>query len=549
MNKMNIIFENKEYGHKDYQEIVEKFKTHYPNSKRIAVILKRSPYLLYLLNYLFENGITYIPIDPLYPYERIQYIINDSKPDDIIMDIDMNIEYEPYKQLTTSKLKDDVAYILYTSGSTGSPKGVEVTRENLMNFIDGISNIIDFSERKRIACFTTVAFDIFFLESIMALHKGLTVVLANDDEQRNPKLMADLIINNDVDMIQMTPSRMQLLLNYDKNLDCLKKVKEIMIGGEPFPPNLLKALQERTTAKIYNMYGPTETTIWSMVSDLTQKDRVDIGKPIKNTKVYIVDEELNVLGNGQTGEICIAGEGLAKGYYGQDNLTAERFVYLPQEPSVRIYKTGDLGRYLPDGELEYLGRMDNQIKVRGHRVELEEIEANINNFPGISQSVVRTIDMNETDKILEAVYVGTKIIDKNELVEFLTKKLPDYMIPAKFTQIEAFSYTPNGKIDRKNINLSGASHVGTESSKATDELSELQQKIFAIIKSNLNESIFLDISVDADFSSVGVSSITFLHIVVALENAFDFEFDDAMLTLTSFSTLRSMIDYVESKVS
>lgn len=192
-----------------------------------------------------------------------------------------------------------------------------------------------------------------------ALYKGLTVVLANDDEQRSPKLMAKLIQDNDVDMIQMTPSRMQLLLNHDKELSCLKNAKEIMIGGEPFPLSLLRTLQEKTTAKIYNMYGPTETTIWSTVSELTNKDRIDIGHPIKNTEIYIVDENLSILPDGEAGEICIAGKGLAKGYVNRDDLTAEKFIYLLQKPDVRVYRTGDLGCYLPDGDFEYLGRTDN----------------------------------------------------------------------------------------------------------------------------------------------------------------------------------------------
>lgn len=259
--------------------------------------------------------------------------------------------------------KSESAYILYTSGTTGIPKGVEVTREGLFNFIEGISEIIDFSAGKRIACFTTVSFDIFILESIMALYRGLVVVLANEDEQRNPRLMAKLIQDNEVDMVQMTPSRMQLLLNYDKELSCLKNVKEIMIGGESFPLSLLRRLKEKTNAKIYNMYGPTETTIWSTVSDLTQKDRIDIGRPIKNTEVYIVDESLSILPEGQVGEIYIAGKGLARGYVGKNDLTIEKFIYLPQKPDVRVYRTGDMGRYLPDGDLEYLGRTDNQVKI------------------------------------------------------------------------------------------------------------------------------------------------------------------------------------------
>ena len=240
-------------------------------SSRVALILDRGISLISVIYNCLDKKITYVPIDPNMPDSRISDIINDANVGTVIthqnylrklqvdnvicVDVDDIIDFDP------TETDNETAYILFTSGSTGDPKGVEVTREGLFNFIDGISEIIDFSPGKRIACLTTMSFDIFFLESIMALFKGLTIVLANEDEQRNPKLMEKLIQDNAVDMVQMTPSRMQLLLNHDKELTCLKNVKRIMIGGEPFPISLLKTLQEKTNSKIYNMYGPTETTI------------------------------------------------------------------------------------------------------------------------------------------------------------------------------------------------------------------------------------------------------------------------------------------------
>lgn len=549
-NKISIIYNNTQFNIVNYEKYIAQIKDKKiisDNAKKVAFALRRTPDIIFAICMCLEKGITYIPIDPTYPKERIEYIINNAAPDDIITDIDLSYELKNNGRLSSPD--EDLAYVLYTSGSTGNPKGVEVTREGLLNFIDGIAEIIDFSEGKRIACFTTVSFDIFFLESIMALQKGLTVVLANDDEQYNPKLMAELIVKNNVDMIQMTPSRMQLLLNHDKTLNCLRNVKEIMIGGEPFPRNLLKILQEKTSAIIYNMYGPTETTIWSTVSDLTLKDRIDIGNPIKNTDIYITDESMNILENGQAGEICISGRGLAKGYYGQDDLTAERFIFLPKKPDVRMYRTGDLGRYLSDGELEYLGRVDNQVKIRGHRVELEEIEAVIDSFQGISRAIVRTVGLSEIDKILEAIYVGTYDIDKGALQEFLKTKFPDYMVPVKYTQIKSFKYTPNGKIDRNDIDTATITKIETYDSKSGGDLSELQQRAFSTIKTNLDEKVFSNITIDTDLSGVGIDSITFIKIIVSLEAEFDFEFDDEMLLFTAFPTLRVMIDYVESKVS
>jgi acyl-coenzyme A synthetase/AMP-(fatty) acid ligase/acyl carrier protein len=361
--------------------------------------------------------------------------------------------------------------------------------------------------------------------------------------------MAKLIQDNAVDMVQMTPSRMQLLLNHDKNLICLKNVKEIMIGGEPFPLSLLRTLQEKTTAKIYNMYGPTETTIWSTVSNLTHKDRIDIGRPIKNTDIYIVDENLSILPKGQAGEICIAGKGLAKGYVGRDDLTAEKFIRLPQKSDVKIYRTGDMGRYLPDGDLECLGRTDNQVKIRGHRIELEEIESYLNQFEGIKQSVVIALETSETDKILQAFYTSDGSISSKDVSNYLSMKLPSDTIPATFKRVKEFIQTLNGKIDRKRVFecIEVKSDATILDISVSDELNDVQKKAFEVIITNLSGKISDNVTLDMDFNSIGLDSITFIKTIVALEGEFDFEFDDEMLLIVKFPTIKTMIEYVESK--
>lgn len=559
-----IIFENEINERNQYEQkidsIIQRIKSN--GISVVGILSDRNAELLYFIQALFDNSIAFVTIDPLFPQERIQYIIRDSGVKTIItqekyknqlLDVgtitfDDTQDYPP--KYYYNYVENDTAYILYTSGSTGTPKGVEVTRDALFNFIEGVSEIIDFSVGKRIACLTTVSFDIFLLESLIALHKGLTVVLANEDEQRNPKLMAKLIQENKIEMIQLTPSRMQLLLNHDKSLSCLKNVKEIMIGGEPFPLGLFETLQAKTTAKIYNMYGPTETTIWSTVSDLTSKDRVDIGQPIKNTEVYIVDESLYILPNGQAGEICIAGKGLAKGYVGRNDLTAENFIYLPQNPEIKVYRSGDLGRYRDDGNLEYLGRTDNQVKVRGYRIELEEIESHLNQFEGVNQSVVIALETSDTDKILQAFYTSANNINAKEISDYLSTKIPAYMIPSIFKCVEEFIQTANGKIDRKRVlecvEIKPADVMFEIS--VSDGLTNTQKRAFEVIVSNLKEKSLDNVSFDTDFSSVGLDSITFITTIVALEGEFDFEFDDEMLLITKFPTIRSMVEYVESKV-
>lgn len=531
------------------------------NENKIGVLLGRSKALISTIYSCFCNELTYIPLDVNWPKERLAFVLHDSKIETVITNHQYsnllnNVKYicvndNDIIDFDCSINNNDIAYTLYTSGLTGNPKGVEITRESLFNFIEGISEIIDFTEGKKIACITTVSFDIFFLESIMALKKGLTVILANEDEQTNPKLMGKFIKDNNIDMIQMTPSSMQLLINNDKELLSLKNVKEIMIGGESFPLNTLRFLQERTTAKIYNMYGPTETTIWSTVSDLTSKDRIDIGYPIKNTEVYIVDENFFVVTNGQAGEICISGKGLAKRYVNRESLTVEKFIYLPQKPDTKVYRTGDIGRFLSDGSIEFLGRTDNQVKVRGHRIELEEIETHINQFVGINQSIVITVETSNNDKILQAFYTSNIHIDSKNIIKYLSLKLPLYMIPVIFTQVENFIQTFNGKIDRKKVMecIEIKPEPVTTHNSTPEDLNEIQKKVMTIIKSNFEERKLDKLTLNTDLSSIGIDSISLVKLVVAVECEFDFEFDDEMLLITKFPTIMSMVEYIESKVN
>ncbi|OGI07988.1 MAG: hypothetical protein A2Y40_06660 [Candidatus Margulisbacteria bacterium GWF2_35_9] len=549
INKKDIKFNKKNYNH---------------SINRLGIMLDRSELLISILYKCFINGITYVPFDVNWPCDKIcnivseenlNMIITSSKYSNIFKDVELLIvdNKNDVADFYLSNHDNNIAYILHTSGSTGKPKGVEITREALFNFIDGVSEIIDFSDGKRIACFTTVSFDIFFLESIMALYKGLTVVLANEEEQRNPRLMVKLIEENNVDMIQMTPSRMQLLLNHDKELSCLKNVKEIMIGGEPFPLFLLKTLQVKTSAKIFNMYGPTETTIWSCISDLTEKSTIDIGKPIKETQVYILDENHNIVPNGNIGEIAIAGKSLAKGYVNNEKLTNEKFINLPEKPETCIYLTGDLGRYLSDGNLECLGRIDNQVKIRGYRVELEEIENLMMQHPNIKKAVASIVE-NEDNKSLIAFYLSDIDIEENTIKEFLNQKLPEYMVPIIYYHLDELPYTNNDKVDRKQLINNYYNHnikydkIKTQKNQS-ESLTNLELRVLKIICENQDEKFNNNVTINSSLSDLSIDSITFIKIIIALETEFEFEFDDEILLFTSFPTIKSMIVYIESKIT
>lgn len=532
-------------------------------STPFGIYVDRSPNCLFIMLAAIHIGIPFMPIDKSLLYDRIKFMLEDSGIQHIITMKNCEKDIAAYKTICiddflenvspfiSEREKNEIVYILYTSGSTGKPKGVEVKRDGFFAFIDGVSKIIDFTPQKRIACLTTSSFDIFFLESIMSLYKGLAVVLATDDECINPRLMSRVITNNQVNMIQITPSRLQLLLNYDSELKCLSNMSEILVGGEPFPYKLLTTLQRKTHAKIYNMYGPTETTIWSTISELTDKKSVDIGKPIDGTQILIVDEDLNLVPEGETGEICIAGKGLAKVYINNTLLTNEKFIELPEPINNRIYRTGDFGKYV-HGVYVCNGRKDNQVKIRSYRVELEEIECSINDIKNVDQAIVALIEQDQNGETLTAFYTGKSIIDTSVFKKHLKNILPKYMIPSIYVKLGNIPHTSNGKVNRRQIITSYEKMCEIkkingilETSQSTDN-ENLDERILKIISENSDG--YEEINPQSDFTDLGLDSITFIKIIVDLECEFDFEFDDEMLLFTAFPDVYSMVCYVKSKV-
>ena len=527
-----------------------------------GIYVDRSPECLFVMLAAIKIGVPFMPIDISLPYDRIHFMIQDSN-------IKLLITVKKYEQqfnecqticiddivdnptpFSSVQQKNEIIYILYTSGSSGNPKGVEVRRASFFAFIDGVSKIIDFSPRKCIACLTTMSFDIFFLESIMALYKGLTVVLASDEESVNPRLMSRILINNDVNMVQMTPSRVQLLISYDSDLKCLSNMTEILVGGEPFPHKLLSTLKCRTNAKIYNMYGPTETTIWSTISELTYKNEIDIGVPIDGTRIYIVDEGLNPVSEGIIGEICIAGKGLAKGYINNSKLTAEKFLTLSSPINEQVYRTGDFGMF-QDGVYMCFGRKDNQIKIRGYRVELEEIENVITQLDGIDQVVVSLIKQ-ETGDALFAFYTSKESINNHEILTYLKRILPNYMIPSYYIKLGNIPQTNSGKINRTQIietynkMCEMEKLYGIMEKPQVSQNQSIEEQILGIIAEHTDTHD--EITPKSDFSSLGLDSISFITVIVALEEKFEFVFDDDMLLFAAYPNIEAMISYVKSKI-
>lgn len=439
----------------------------------VALLLDRTEEMLIGILAVLKAGGGYLPIDPNYPGDRISYMIEDSGAEIILtkknltggicLDGKKIFMDEPSSydvcmdNLPVINEANDLAYIIYTSGSTGKPKGVMIEHQAVLNFIKGMTDCIDFHESKTILALTTISFDIFVLETLLPLSAGMKIVIADETEQIDPLKLNSLITENEVDIIQMTPSRMQLLLANEQNLTCLKSLKEILLGGEAVTEGIIKSLKPLTDAKLYNMYGPTETTVWSSVKEIENVDEITIGKPIANTNIYIVNRNLELVPLGVIGEICITGAGVARGYYKREDLNREKFVKIPKdflkdgECYEVMYRTGDLGWWRTDGEIEFVGRMDTQVKLRGYRIELEEIEKVVMEYGTIHNCAVIVKENENGHKYLVLYYAAEAAVSPKELDLFMKEKLPYYMVPSDFIWLKELPMTPNGKLDRKSL--------------------------------------------------------------------------------------------------
>jgi iturin family lipopeptide synthetase A len=436
----------------------------------IGLLVERSVHIVIGMLAVLKAGAAYLPIGPEYPEERVRYVLEHSRvntllvkgevmrPDYIDRLIDLDDMEDSDAEVPNPPLNSaptDLAYLIYTSGTTGVPKGVMIEHRNVVNFIQGITDIISFGETDSILSLTTLSFDIFGLESLLPLTRGSKVAIGTQEEQLNPRETAVALERDGVTILQLTPSRLQLIISNREAAEALKALKYLLVGGETLPKALLEKAREVVTGKIFNLYGPTETTIWSTARDVTGEEILDIGKPIANTQIYILSENGQVQPPGVTGMIYIAGDGVGRGYFRNEELTNQRFIDDPfarqpeKEGKAKMYCTGDLGRWREDGNIEFLGRIDHQVKIRGFRIELEEIENHLQKHPQVEEAVVIPRQEESGVSYLCAYLVSKTEISISELREYLAVKLPDYMVPSYFMQIERIPLNPNGKVDRR----------------------------------------------------------------------------------------------------
>lgn len=387
-----------------------------------------------------------------------------------------------------------------------------LTNRGVVNLIYDINNRFKFNKNYNMVSLTTICFDIFVFESIYPLCTGITTIITNEEEQNIPQHLNKLCLKNDVKILQTTPSRLMLLLNDENSLEFFRKLKYIVMGGEAVPVNLIKKLKNITKAHLINGYGPTETTVYASFKNLTDTDDINIGTPVANTSMYILDNNMNVLPIGVPGNLYIGGDGVGRGYLNREDLTKEKFINNPFIPGEIMYDTGDVAKFKLNGDVDYIGRSDFQVKIHGLRIELGEIEKQVSSFDNISNAAVCVKKDSSNRDILCSYFLANTEISLNELKEYLRKRLPAYMIPAYFKQLTDFKYTPNGKIDRKSLPnpefIRKASEIVAPETDTEKLVAKLVENILSVNPISITDNLF----------DIGADSLTALRLQIELLN-------------------------------
>ncbi len=491
----------------------------------VGVSVGRSERMVPALLGVLKTGAGYVPMDPTYPKDRTQAMADDANVRLVIgeravlssipeteQQVLIDEEWTHLDRFDTSPVDvesspADRAYVLFTSGSTGRPKGVDVPHRAFENILEALCKEPGFGPGEKQLALTTISFDIAGVELFCPLISGGVVVLCSAERAIDPQGLQALMERHHVNYMQATPATWAMLIAAGwKGRDDLS----IGSAGEAFPPELLEPLTARARRGVWNLYGPTETTVYSSVKKLESGQPITIGRPLDNTQFYVLDERRQMVPVGAVGELWIGGMGVANGYIGRPELTAERFVPDPFVPDQKMYKTGDLARLSQTGDVECLGRTDFQVKIRGFRIELEEIETALASYPGVRRCVVSVSEVEKGDKRLVAYVVGLSPGEETERAvrSHLASKLSPYMVPQHVVCLEEFPLTANGKIDRKALpSPKKVSEARAEFSGPRTPVEETLYNIFREILDTENPGI------DANFFELGGTSLHSIRVV------------------------------------
>jgi amino acid adenylation domain-containing protein len=519
----------------------------------VGICMDRCPEMVVALLATFRAGAAYLPLDPAFPQSRIDFMQQDARPLVVVTQTHLRQkisfpaahvlcvdEDEPVSCSRVACLPsraatlDDVAYVLYTSGSTGKPKGVQITHRALTNMLTVVAEDVGLESTDVLLATTTISFDISTFEIFAPLITGAHLVVAPRAVAVNGELLARAILESGATLLQATPAGWQVLLEAGWQGQAGLKM---LTAGEPLSSMLAQRLLERG-ASLWNLYGPTEATVYATGRRIDKDTtKITVGPPLANYTTYVLDQHRRRLPIGAIGELFLGGIGVGAGYLNRPELTTEKFLPDPfsADPAARLYRTGDLARMLPNGEIDLLGRVDNQIKLRGYRIELEEIEALLDSHPGISKSVVRVADAGDGDQTLVAYVVPRQqsCVAEAEWRAHAARSLPSYMVPASFVVMKSFALTPSGKVDRKAL-PAFAKPVDSESGNAEQTL---EQAVLRCWRRVLGRPA---LDLDHNFFEAGGHSLLVMRMFAEINNMLGYKLPISLLV--EAPTVRQFVD-------
>ncbi|MFN6514069.1 MAG: amino acid adenylation domain-containing protein [Nostoc sp. CreGUA01] len=529
----------------------------------VGICVERSPFMVIALLAILKAGGAYIPLDPNYPQERLSFMLEDSRPSVLLtqqhlvenfltiqaqvicIDRDWQLIPDENRENPGSKITvDNLAYVIYTSGSTGKPKGAMNTHKGICNRLLWMQDAYQLTLADNVLQKTPFSFDVSVWEFFWTLITGARLVVAQPEGHKDPNYIVNLILQQRITTLHFVPSMLQVFLSAEGLEKCQSLVR-VIASGEALPVQLQQSFCNRLDAQLYNLYGPTEAavdvTFWQCEDSFSNQKIVPVGRPIANIQIYLLDKYFNPVPIGVAGEVYIGGVGVGRGYFHRPDLTAEKFIPNPfSDKATRLYKTGDLARYLPTGEIEYIGRIDHQVKIRGFRIELPEIETVITQHLAVRETVVVVHDDSVDSQRIVAYVVPQKqqTLTISELRSFLESKLPNYMIPAAFVILETLPLTPNGKLDRKALPAPDTARSQLEAIYQPPQ-TEVEQAIADIWQKILNVE---NVGIYDNFFQMGGHSLLLVQVHSNLVQALKSNL--SIIDLFRYPTISSLADYL-----
>ncbi|AMP99120.1 Nonribosomal peptide synthetase [Pedobacter cryoconitis] len=514
-NHIAVYDENREYSYSGFDKITDHIAAFFVQNSNaqdksaIGVLMNRSAAMLAVLLGILKAGRAYVPLDPDFPRNRLDFIIKNSGIKNLVaekrhsfQEIGGLFSIDPEDLLEGALLSGnkpsveisstDTAYVIYTSGSTGVPKGVEISHQSLTNVLLSVGEKLKINPADQLFSVTTYSFDVSVVDFFLPIINGASLYIASAEILSDPELIIHKLAVLQPTVLQATPAFYQML--FKAGWTGSNQLK-IVCGGDLLQEKLAEKLIAHCL-EAWHLYGPTETTIWSTGKKLkTASEHLHIGKPIANTAVYILDDNLKLLPLGARGKIYLAGDGLAIGYYKNESLSAEKFITNPFVPGTRMYDTGDLGLWLPDGNLQFAGRSDHQVKIRGYRIEPGEIENVLLEYLEAESQVIVEVIVFNSEKVLVAYIVSAAQLDRSALKTYLQQKLPEYMVPAFYVQLAAMPLTPNGKTDRKALPGIGQEDMlhnlyQAPANETEQQLTAIWQEVLGIERIGVTDNFF-----------------------------------------------------------